>query len=250
MASADDFIAKFDDFTSWQATKQVDYLTYYLTTDGSKDGVNGSEITALFRSLHLKEYKRVSPYLSENASDRKGKYIKVASGGYRLTRAKYTEIERDVKQEPVRVSVSTQLVDLVAKVASGSEKEFLGEAINCYRVEAYRAFIIMVWIVVVDHLQKFIFANDIASFNTALAKNSDRKVAKIVNYDDFSDLPESKLIELARSANIISNDVRKLLDEKLGTRNSAAHPSGINISGHKATEFALDLISNILLKYN
>jgi hypothetical protein len=70
-----------------------------------------------------------------------------------------------------------------------------------------------------------------------------------VDYDDFSELPESKFIELMRSANIISNDVRKILDEKLGTRNSVAHPSGIIFTGHKTTEFALDIINNILFKY-
>ena len=37
-----------------------------------------------------------------------------------------------------------------------------------------------------------------------------------------------------------SNDVRKILDGKLGTRNSAAHPSGIVIGEHKAVEFGTD----------
>jgi hypothetical protein len=138
----------------------------------------------------------------------------------------------------------------VAKVGSPVENDFLRETINCYRIEAHRAAIIMVWIVTMSHLQKYVYSNKLVEFNTAFAKNPDKKVKKVVNYDDFSDLPESKMIELARSANIISNDVRKLLDEKLGTRNSAAHPSGINISGHKATEFAIDLIDNVLLKYN
>jgi hypothetical protein len=89
----------------------------------------------------------------------------------------------------------------------------------------------------------------LSEFNTALAKNSDKKINKIVNYDDFGELKESKFIEVSKSAGIISNDVRKILDEKLGIRNSAAHPSGIAFSGHKTTEFILDLISNIVLKY-
>lgn len=244
-----DFIAKFDDFVTWGMTQQVDYIAYCLTANND-EAVTAGAIGNAMHDLRLKPYKRLRQYLSENASDAKGKYVKIKTGGYRLTKARYDEIDRLVKQEPTKVAVSSQLTDLVDRVSDGSEKSFLAEAINCYRIEAYRGFIIMVWIVTMDHLQKHIFANFLAEFNAALAKNPDKKIKKIVNYDDFSDLPESKLIELARSAGVISNDVRKLLDEKLGTRNSAAHPSGIKISGHKATEFAIDVLDNVLLKYN
>lgn len=250
MLTLQQFVAKFDDFTKWPQTKQVDYVSYYLLEEAGNAGVTGSNLQKSFQDVHLKSYKRVSAYLSENASDKKGKYIKVIAGGYRLTLDKHNEIDGIVKKEPHKVAVSTHLTSLVEKVGDGSEKNFLEEAINCYRIEAYRAFIIMVWIVTLDHLQKYIFANHLTDFNATLAKNPDKKVKKIVNYDDFSDLPENKLIELARSAGVISNDVRKLLDEKLGTRNSAAHPSGIKISGHKATEFAIDVIDNVLLKYS
>ena len=74
-------------------------------------------------------------------------------------------------------------------------------------------------------------------------------IKKISNIDDFSELKESKFIELMRSEKIISNDIRKILDEKLGIRNSASHPSPITIEGHKATEFILDLVENVILKY-
>ncbi|MBL8159478.1 hypothetical protein JNJ66_03400 [Candidatus Saccharibacteria bacterium] len=242
------FVDKFDDFVSWSRTQQVDYIAYYLTAD-NETSLTAADIDDTMHDLHLKPYRRTRQYLSENASSTKGKYVKIKSGGYRLTKAKYDEIDRLVKQEPVKVSISTQLTDIVSQVSDNNEKNFLIEALNCYRIEAYRAFIIMVWIVVINHLQMYIFANDLGAFNTALTKSPDRKVKKIVNYDDFSDLSESKLIELARSANIISSDVRKLLDEKLGTRNSAAHPSGIKIGGHKATEFAIDVVNNVLLKY-
>ena len=125
------------------------------------------------------------------------------------------------------------------------------EAIDCYRVQAFRATIVMIWILVVHHLEKYIFTNAtaLAQFNSALAKNPDKRIKVIAKVDDFSDLSEVKLIELMRAADLISNDVRKLLDEKLGIRNSAAHPSALIFDGHKATEFASDLIQNVLLKF-
>lgn len=250
MKDLEEFIQKFDDFSQWDARKQIDYICYYLTTLGGKKSVSAKDIQQSFNELYIKEYSRIPQYLSENAADsKKGKYIKDANCGYRLERRIFDEINSIVRNEPVKIQVSTQLADLVSKIKNTNEQSFLIEAINCYRVEAYRATIVLIWILTIDHLQSYIFGNKLNEFNIAFAKNPDKKISKIVNYDDFGELKESKFIELVRSAGIISNDVRKILDEKLGIRNSAAHPSGIKFAGHKATEFTLDLIDNIVLKY-
>jgi hypothetical protein len=67
--------------------------------------------------------------------------------------------------------------------------------------------------------------------------------------DDFGDmLKESEVIRIAKSATIISNDVAKILDEKLGRRNSAAHPSGVRIEQLQAEDFIDDLVKNVVLK--
>lgn len=250
MGDINSFFAKFDDLASWSATKQVDYAAYFLLTAGGKTSVVANDLAAVLRQLDLKEYKRLPQYLSENATAKTGRYVKVKQGGYRLARAAFDVIDKQVRNEPVKVAVSAQLADLVAKIANASEKAFVEEALNCYRVGANRATVIMMWITAIEHIQRYTFANKLADFNAALAKSPDKKVKKIINYDDFSDLPEVKLIELLRSAGVITNDIRKLLDEKLGIRNSAAHPSGVTITGHKATEFALDITANVLLNFS
>ncbi len=249
MKNLNEFIAKFDDFPDWDPRKQIDYISYFLTAVDRKQSILPKDIKNAFSELFLKEYKRTPQYFSENASNPKGRYVKVEKSGYRLERSTFEEINTAVNNEPTKIKVSQQLTDLIPKIKNTNEKAFLTEAINCYRVEAYRATIILVWIITVDHLQSYIFGSRLNDFNTAFAKSPDKKISKIVNYDDFGELKESKFIELAKSAGIISTDVRKILDEKLGIRNSAAHPSGIVFSGHKTTEFILDLITNVVLKY-
>ena len=244
----ENFVEKFDDFSKWDGKKQVDYFAYFLATETSSESFTAKQIQDCFDTLSLKQYARAAVYLSENAGNKNGRYIK-SKTGYRLERSVFDDIKHEVNNEPKKVQVSQQLTDLVLKIKDSQERAFLAEALNCYRVEAYRATIILVWILAVDHLQKYIFGHILNDFNSSLAKNPDKKIQKIVNYDDFSDLSEVKFIELMRSAGIISNDVRKIFDEKLGTRNSAAHPSGIVFTGHKTTEFALDIINNVLLKY-
>lgn len=247
--SLEQFIDRFDGFSNWDGRKQVDYLAYFLIAEKGFDSFTVKQIRDCFHCLLLKEYSRIPAYLSENANrPHGGRYIK-AEEGYHLERGTYDEIKKQVQNEPKKIQVSQQLTGLVAKIRDSQEQSFLIEAINCYRIEAYRATIILVWILAIDHLQKYIFGKKLDDFNKALVKNPDKKIKKIINYDDFSELSELKFIELMRAANIISNDVRKILDEKLGIRNSAAHPSGIIFEGHKTTEFALDIINNILLKY-
>ena len=244
----ENFVERFDDFSKWDGKKQVDYFAYFLATETSSESFTAKQIQDCFDALSLKQYARAAVYLSENSSNKSGRYIK-SKTGYRLERSVFDDIKQQVNNEPKKVQVSQHLTDLVSKIKDSQEKSFLVEALNCYRVEAYRAPIILVGILAIDHLQKYIFGQKLNDFNSVLAKNPDKKVQKIVNYDDFADLSEVRFIELMRSANIVSNDVRKILDEKLGIRNSAAHPSGIVFTGHKTTEFALDIINNILLKY-
>lgn len=242
------FVTRFGDFASWSATKQTDYLTYYLLTQPDTESAAVAQIEKCLTLLDLRPYSRLSVYLSEEVKKKGGRYIKY-SKGYRLERSVFDEIRMAVDSEPKRIQVAKQLLDMVPKLMDSQERNFLEEAIRSYRVESYRAAIIMVWILTMDHLQKFTFGKHLTEFNTALAAHPDKKMKPIIAYDGFSDLKESRAIELMRSANIISNDVRKILDEKLGIRNSAGHPSGISFSTHKTTEFALDLIENVLLKY-
>lgn len=242
------YISRFGDFASWKTIRQIDYLSYYLLGHDGAESVIVADLANCLTLLDLRPYSRLAVYLSEETKKKGGRYVK-HSNGYRLERAAFDEIKAVVDSEPKRVHVAKQLSDLVPKIKDSQERSFLEEAIRSYRVESYRATILMIWILTMDHLQKHIFGNYLADFNKAIAAHPDKKMQPIISYDDFANLKENRVIELMRSAGVISNDVRKILDEKLGIRNSAGHPSGVTFSGHKTTEFALDLIENVLLKY-
>jgi hypothetical protein len=137
------------------------------------------------------------------------------------------------------------------KLPEGVDKDFLKEAIDCFEAGANRATIVMVWILALDHLFAHVLVHKLAEFNAALEKNTDKRVrvTAVTQRDDFSEMKESKFIELCRTAKIISNDVRKILDQKLETRNSCAHPSGVIIRKTKVIDFVEDLIENVVMKY-
>jgi hypothetical protein len=244
-----EFVSDFQDFARWPEQRQVDYLAFYLQTSNGTRGFTARDLESLFEELSLKPYSRLRPYLSEQASKtRNGKYVK-AKVGYRLRMALSEEIQTILDREPKTIKTSQQLEALLARVTDPEEQTFLKEVIDCYRIKAFRAAIVMAWILAIHHLQKYVFAKKLNDFNHVLAKNPDRKIKVVSAYDQFSEMSESKLIEILRAAGIISNDVRKILDEKLGIRNSAAHPSTIIFDGHKTTEFISDLVNNVILKY-
>jgi len=127
------------------------------------------------------------------------------------------------------------------------------EALKCFEVGAFRAAIVMTWNLAYHHFCDFILTKRLSDFNArwpAVFQGHHSKGAKaIAKMDDFGDLlKESEVIRIAKSASIISNDVARILDDKLGRRNSAAHPSGVKIEQLQAEEFIDDLVKNVVLK--
>lgn len=205
-------------------------------------------MAACFEACDLSIPSNVSARLSEGLKARPPKYIKTKSG-YKLERQMRETLSKKLGAETVIAQTSANLRGLEHKLPAGADKDFLKEAIDCFEVGANRAAIVMTWILVMDHLFAFIIAHKLADFNAALAKDKGVKISTVSHRDDFNDIKESKFIELCRSAGVISNDVRKILDQKLGTRNSCAHPSGVIVNKSKTIDFIEDLIDNVILKF-
>jgi hypothetical protein len=144
-------------------------------------------------------------------------------------------------------SALTYLNKILTRVTEYNKRNFLEEAISCLAVNSRRAAVLMTWECVIDHLYDYTLKHKETEFNIESKKVNAKW--KIVSKDDFTNIKENKFIEILRAAGIITNDVRKILDEKIGIRNSAAHPSNIEIHTSKVVNFIEDLIDNVILKY-
>lgn len=228
----------------------VELFVYFLTVEKGQEAATPKEVVDCFTACDLVVPGNVSARLSEGLNGKPPKYIR-ANGGYKLQRHMREALSRKLGAEKVTAQTSATLRSLEHKMPEGGDKEFLREAIDCFEVGANRATIVMVWILAIDQLFAHILAHKLAQFNLALAMNTDKsvKVKVITHRDDFTEMKESKFIELCRTAKIISNDVRKILDQKLETRNSSAHPSGVTIRNTKVIDFVEDLVENVVLKY-
>jgi hypothetical protein len=230
----------------------VELFVYFLTVESGQEAATPKQVADCFVACDLVVPGNVSARLSEGLRGKPPKYIKAKGGGYKLQRHMREALSRKLGAEMVTAQTSATLRGLEHKLPEGADREFLKEAVDCFEVGANRATIVMVWILAMDHLFAYILAHKLVEFNGALSLNTDKsvKVKVITQRDDFSEMKESKFIELCRTAKIISNDVRKILDQKLETRNSSAHPSGVTINKSKVIDFVEDIVDNVVLKYS
>ena len=132
------------------------------------------------------------------------------------------------------------------------ERAFLEEVIRCYRVQAFRATVVMAWNLAYDHVLHWIL-NDpgrLATFNARIPVRHPNKkpMPVIAKFEDFEKLREAEVIEVCSSAGLITSGVFKILEGKLDRRNTAGHPSKVEVLASGAEDAIQDLVVNVVLK--
>lgn len=249
----DDFLNKIIDVENKKSSDLIDYFVYFLTVVEGNNTTRPKEVESCYDLANMVPYSNISSYLGRHCKKQRNlrpKFLKSKSG-FSLERNYRVQLESSLQNSPSKIQACDLLHDLLNKLHRKEELSFLKEAIDCYQIGAVRASIVMTWILTLNHMQEYVLNHQLSSFNNALLENKDKriKIKKISKIDDFSEIPEGKFVEFLRSSSIITKDVRKIMDEKLSVRNTAAHPSNIFISEVKATDFIIDLINNVILKH-
>jgi len=256
-----EFLSRAGNIRDYSRKSLVLLFAYYLRQYKGVLEFTSKEIKEHFIQAPLKAPSDLTSLLRQMARGRNSPLMKARKAGtFALAMQGLNEVEAyfSAKEQPeveVDAFLNTAIPYLkkaVSKVSDANQRRFLAESIACLGVDAKRASIIMTWAAIVAHLYDYALENKrrLAEFNSALKRRSDKynKVV-ITKYDDFTDIPESVFIEVCRSAKIINNDVRKILEEKLGIRNTCAHPSGVEVHKTKVVNFVEDLVDNVIVKY-
>lgn len=244
------FYSKIPDRESLSRGALADLFSYYLQVEKGLTSVETSQLKKCFVLCDLGAPTWLASHLTNNSKGKSATYVK-ASKGYRLHAHARERIAKTFGNALATVQSSIPLQDIYASLADGPRKEFLREAIDCYGIGCNRAAIVLFWSFLLDHLFELVLLHHQTAFNLVLSKNLDKrvKVTSVNVRDDFSDIPEGKFVEFLRAASIISGDVKKILEQKLGTRNTAAHPSTVKIQQSRTNDFFDDLIENVYRKY-
>lgn len=228
--------------------EKIKLFAWWLHAHGGRELFGPADVRGCFSAVHMDEPPALATYLSRLAE---AKDLLTEKGKYKLARAVRTDLDKKYGVHPSIQAVSKLLTDLPNKVPDLAEKVFLSEAIDCYRVRAYRACIVMTWNLTFDHLLNWILKDPtrLAGFNAAIPRKYPKRAGVIIRgYDDFADeFKEFEIIEVCNTAQTVNGNIVKILKEKLVKRNLAAHPSSILVLQPQADDVVTDLVNNVVL---
>lgn len=243
-----DFVDQVPQFDRLSPREKIALFAWFLHTHKDRSVVTNDSIRSCYRQLHLTP-PDVSVYMPRMADAKPPELLK-ERGGYKLSRTTRSALDAKYGVHHTVVQVSKLLSDLTGKVADDAERNFLGEALSCYRVGAYRACVVMTWNLAFDHLVRWVMSDPqrLADFNVAIPKRYPKKPPlAISSQEHFEELKESEVIEVVQTAGITSKNIVEILREKLKRRNMAAHPSQITVSQSQADDTVTDLVNNVVL---
>lgn len=234
-------------FYSKSAVDQLLLLGWYMEAVEGKASFNSTTMRTAFEQVGV-DPPNVTQYLDRLAKKKPPQLVK-AGGGYKLAGSVRRSYDTKFGGNPSVVAVSKLLSDLPSKVPSLAERDFLVEALNCYKVKAYRAAIVMVWNLAYDHLMEWLLADQarLDKFNAAVPKRFPKKNDTISTRDDFEEFKESEVIAVCRTARLLGKNVVEILESKLKRRNTVAHPSTIVVTQAQADDAITDLVNNVVL---
>jgi hypothetical protein len=242
-----DFAGSVPGFYRKTAVDQVLALAWYVHARQQRACFDGAYMRQCFREAGL-DPPDMSLYLPRLAAKKPPQLIKERNS-YRLAGAVRRELDKRLGGDPTTVAVAQTLADLPEKVPDLAERSFLAEALNCYRVKAYRATIIMAWNLAYDHLTRWTLADPsrLRSLNHGIATKYPKRNLIVTKAEDFAELKESEIIEAIRTARLLDKNTVQILKEKLNRRNMAAHPSRVIFTQHQADDMITDLVANVIL---
>jgi hypothetical protein len=209
-----------------------------------------SDVKKYYERLHLVQPSGFGGYFQQLVTEKT--LLKNASG-YRLESKPRAALDAKYGMRQATIQITALLQNLPARIPDLAERTFLDEALVCFKHGAKRAAIVMTWNLAYHHLCHHVMTKHLAEFNARwqarYPKHHKDGVKAIAQVTDFGEeLRESEVLEICKSAKIVTNDVYKILQEKLGRRNSAAHPSDVTITQVQVEAFIDDLVTNVVLK--
>jgi hypothetical protein len=245
----EDLVSQVADFDAQSPREKMRLFAWWLHVHAGKELFEAGDVKRCYDNLHLSQIN-IAMNLNRMA-DRKPPDLLMERGMFKLARVIRTELDAKYGVHHSVVAVSKILTDLPAQVPNIDERVFLQEALKCYRHEAYRACIVMVWNVAYAHLLDWILKDQtrLDKFNAAISRRyQNLKTLQISKYDDFGDnLQERQVLEIANTADLYNSGIFKVLKDKLDRRNNAAHPSNVVFVQSQADDMITDLVHNVVL---
>jgi hypothetical protein len=237
-------------FSRLKEIEVIKLVLWWCHQHDGKEWIQGEGIRACYARMH-----RATPaggftaYLKSLVERRPPQVIQTRHG-YKLEQRTAQALSEKYGRRETALRVEKLLLDLPSTLPNLQERAYLEEALVCFRHGAFRASVVMAWNLAFDHLCSWIVsdAKRLADFNARVpVRYAKEKYPAVTKRDDFVEMKESHIIDIADSAYVITSNVAKVLREKIIRRNMAAHPADVSTLQPTAEEFIRDLVENVVL---
>lgn len=244
----EDLLEKVDDFNSLTQREQVKLMCYLFVTQNDKVAFRGTEIKEEFEKHHLSPPANINRELKALCNKEEGKVLIFQENGiYKFNMIAKKKLDQKFPLTIHTRKISQDLRLLLDKISSTEQRAFLEEAICCYEIKAYRSSIVMIWLLTMDSLITHVLNNGKDTFNSTQKISSKKR--KVERKSDFEEFKENDILEAMRSANMLTKEQHKILNQKLDIRNSAAHPNSTTFKEPKVNSFIQELVEDIIINF-
>jgi hypothetical protein len=244
-------LPRIPDYATLKEIEVIKLIIWWAHTYGQREHVSNEYLRSCYATLGRAVPDGGFSSYFKSLEERKPKHLIRSREGYKLEHRIGDGLTEKYGKRDATVHVEKILTDLPSKLAKPDERTYLEETLICIRHKAFRATVVMAWNLAYDHLCYWLLADAtrLAAFNAASPKRfAGMKYPPVISRDHFTDMKESHVIAIASSADVISKNIARVLDEKLTRRNMAAHPSDVSTLQGTAEEVIRDLVENVVLK--
>ncbi len=239
------------DYATLKEIEVIRLIIWWAHIYGQREHVSSEYLRSCYATLGRAVPDGGFSSFFRSLEERKPKQLIKSRDGYKLEHRTSDGLTEKYGKRDATVHVEKILTDLPSKLAKPDERTYLEETLICIRNKAFRATVVMAWNLAYDHFCYWILADAarLAAFNAkSLVRFPRMNYPPVVNRDDFADMKESHVVAIASSADLITKNVARVLEEKLTRRNMAAHPSDVSTLQGTAEEVIRDLVENVVLK--
>lgn len=250
MESLSEFVHGVSGFAGMSHADKIRHFVWYLHTEKRREELRVQDVRECFEAVHLDLPANLARSVDALTEGRPPTLLK-KGGSYRMHATARSALAHLCRKPESTVLVESALAELPAKLRNDSERLYLEETLVCYRHQAFRATIVLAWNLAYDHLLHWILANAtrVAAFNQGIPKrNPNKRHVTIATRSDFEDLKEDEVVDIAATIAGVTNNMKRSLKEKLGRRNTYAHPSTMTIAKPQVDDMITDLVNNIVLR--
>ena len=250
MITLQEFVARVPGFTGLPHAQRIKYFVWFLQSVRGQSSATVPDIRTCYEAAHIELPGNLSRSV-EALTEKQPPDLLKQGGAYRLHAKQRQAFDAQYGQTDSVLDIEQTLAVLPGRLKSESERLYLEETLICYKHRAFRAAIVMSWNLAYDHVLHWILAdgNRLASFNQGIVLRNPRKAhVRVTVRSDFEELKEDEVLDIAANLPGITANMKRTLKEKLGRRNTYAHPSTMTISRHQVDDMISDLVNNVVLQ--